>query len=175
MKVLLRLHDTVYPDNGHTNTRSTARGILFNDSGKLILNHLRCDDPDFGYRDYYEIPGGGVWPRETLFHALKRELVEETGVWIKDEVIPVGRVIDEYNVLKRINDNHYFICYADKSGESYMLQYEKDWIVEQVWVTIDEAIALYENVDTVKSPLGTLVVARELPILKRVKEILSNR
>ncbi len=173
MKLLYTLHDDVYPFSEYTHTRSISRAVLVNSKGEICLNHLLLDD-SFGHRDYFELPGGGQEKGETLIATLKRELKEEVGVTIKDNIIPLGRVVDEYNLIKRINNNHYYLCYVDKYIKRNPQEYEKVYIHDQIWVDIDKAINLYENVDYISSPLGKLVVARELPILKLAKKIMQK-
>ncbi|MCD8203510.1 MAG: NUDIX hydrolase [Coprobacillus sp.] len=170
MKLLYKLEDSIYPYMGFTHTRDISRCVLLNKEGKILLNHLVGDDK-FGHRDYYELPGGGKEKGESLQAALKREIREECGYLIKDDsIIELGRVIDAYNLINRVNNNHYYLCYIDTQCEKKLLEYEKALIYEQVWVSIDEAISLYEGVDTLSSPLATLVINRELPILKLVRD-----
>ncbi len=175
MKLLYKLEDTVYPYTGFTHTREISRCVLINNkNGKILLNHLVGDDK-FGHRDYYELPGGGKEKGETLANALKREIKEECGYLVKDtSIIPLGRVIDAYNLINRVNDNHYYLCYIESQCDKKLLEYEKVLIKEQIWVSIDEAIRLYEGVDIVSSPLATLVINRELPILKLVRNKYSD-
>ena len=52
--------------------RVSARGIVINND-KILLN-------EFGGGEYYNIPGGGVEPGETVKQAVVRELLEETGL-----------------------------------------------------------------------------------------------
>lgn len=54
--------------------RVSARGIVIKDN-KILLN-------EFGGGQYYNIPGGGVEPGETVRQAVVRELFEETGLHI---------------------------------------------------------------------------------------------
>lgn len=52
--------------------RVSARGIVIN-KDKILLN-------EFGGGEYYNIPGGGVEPDETVKQALVREILEECGL-----------------------------------------------------------------------------------------------
>ena len=52
--------------------RVSARGIVINND-KILLN-------EFGGGEYYNIPGGGVEPGETVKQAVVRELLEEAGL-----------------------------------------------------------------------------------------------
>ena len=56
-------------------TRAGAYGILIRD-GALLLTHQQHPIPEF------QLPGGGVDANESLFQALHREVLEETGWWI---------------------------------------------------------------------------------------------
>jgi len=58
--------------------RSTVKAIIL-DNGKVLLN--RCYDEPNG--DYYSLPGGGQEQYETLYDALVRECLEETGYTVE--------------------------------------------------------------------------------------------
>ncbi len=67
-----------------TNTRTVvevAVGVLINPAGALLLGQRPEGKP---YAGYWEFPGGKVEAGETLFEALKRELLEEIDVVIDD-------------------------------------------------------------------------------------------
>lgn len=52
--------------------RVSGRGIVINND-KILLN-------EFGGGEYYNIPGGGVEPGETVKQTVVREILEETGL-----------------------------------------------------------------------------------------------
>lgn len=52
--------------------RVSSRGIVI-DNGKILLN-------EFGGGKYYNIPGGGIEPGETVKQAVAREILEESGL-----------------------------------------------------------------------------------------------
>lgn len=58
--------------------RINVRGIIFKD-GKLFCQQL-TQGSDEQPRDYWCTPGGGMEDGESLIQALRREMVEETGV-----------------------------------------------------------------------------------------------
>jgi 8-oxo-dGTP pyrophosphatase MutT (NUDIX family) len=170
MKIINKLIDDQYDKSTITHTRKIARAILLNEENKVCLLHVLGDD-DFGHRDYYETPGGGVNENELIEEAVIREIKEETGYnsYIIQEL---GIVEDYYNLIHRHNVNHYYLLKTTSYEKEELEEYEKGIIDCKVWVDIDTAISLYENMN--KEKLEILVKNRELPILKMVKEILKG-
>ena len=168
MKTILKLKDNEYPFTYIDHTRKIARAILINEKGEVALNKLHGEDM-FGSRNYYETPGGGFHKGETSKNALFREIKEETGYEI-EILAPIGIVDDYYNLIHRHNRNFYYLCKTKRFIGKKLEEYEASMIEKLVWVTLDEAIHLYENMDV--SPVARLVINRELPILKKAKEML---
>ena len=171
MELLYSLIDDQYPDNGYNHTRPIVRAIIYNSQREIALIHILCDDI-FGHRDYLETPGGGVENNEDLITALKRELREEVGAEITD-IEEIGEVIDFYNLLNRKNDQFYFLCKLEKLHERHITNYEKKLLFEVKWIPIDTAIKMVE--ETKRTKIATLVINRELPILKIAKEMLDRK
>lgn len=168
MRTILKLLDNEFPLEYIDHTRKVARAILLNEKGEVALNKLHGFD-QFGSREYYETPGGGFHKYETSKKALFREIKEETGYQI-EIIAPIGIVDDYYNLIHRHNKNYYYLCKTVKYVGKKLDDYEKSMIEKLVWVSIDKAIEIYENMDV--SPVARLVINRELPILKKVKEML---
>ena len=59
--------------------RSAAKAVILRDN-RILLQH--CVDTGLGL-DYYELPGGGQLPQESLYDALRRECLEETGYSVR--------------------------------------------------------------------------------------------
>lgn len=164
MRLLAKYIDDQYPKTKITHTRLTVRAFVINDDKKVALQHLYCDDI-FGHRDYYETPGGGVKDNESLIEALKRELKEELGARV-DCIEEIGRVIDYYNLIQQRNDIYYYFCHVVEMSEPKYDIEESKYLDKTVWVDVEEAIKIYENMD--KYPLEKLVSRRELPIALNV-------
>ena len=170
MKQILHLKDEQYKFTHIDHVRYVSRGVLLNEKNEVALMKVDGDDI-FGHRDYYETPGGGKKDKETIKDACVRELQEETGyqcVILKE----LGLVVDYYNLIHRKNRNYYFLCKTTKFVGKHLDEYEKTMIENVIWVSIDEAINLYENMGG--SGVAILVKNRELPILKKVKKILEE-
>ena len=170
MKQILSLIDEQYPLDYIDHTRYIARAILLNDKNEVALIKVNGDDI-FGHRDYYETPGGGKKDKEHLSKACVREVQEETGfesIIIKE----LGLVVDYYNLIHRRNRNYYYLARTTHFVGKHLDNYETKMLEKVIWVNIDEAIRLYENMGG--SGVAILVRNRELPILMKVKKILER-
>lgn len=170
-EIKLDLRDEEWEFNGITNHRQTARAIVFDDAGYFYFVHVDRDD-DFGKVTYIETAGGGVENGENPDVAIYRELEEELGASV-EMICKIGVVSDYYNKIKRHNINNYYLCRVLSFGEKHMTEDEiNSWHLSTAKLRYDEAVVQYETGR--KAPLGRLVCNRELPILKRAKEILDN-
>ena len=165
-----RFIDDQFEKKEITHTRKVVRAIVVNSSFQIALIHIKCDD-SFGHRDYYETPGGGMEKGENRYASLRREILEEVGVSIKN-IHFLARVIDYYNLINRENDNYYYLCFVDEIYDTHLTDYEKTLFDSLVWVDIDSAIELYEKSNL--TPIAHLVYQREMPILLLAKQYLEN-
>ena len=171
MKVINKLKDTEFPNIGISHTRNIVRGIILNGDNKIALLKIKRDDI-FGKANYYETPGGGKKQFESLKDALIREIDEELGYKIK-VIQEIGLVEDAYNLIMRHNMNHYFLGRIVEKTMVHLESFGDSFIDDIVWVSIDEAISLYEQMSD--SGVAKLVKNRELPILHIVKKILGGK
>lgn len=162
----LHFKDNIYEFTFIDHVRDISRGIVFNDKKEVAILKLKIND-DFGLRDCYELPGGGVDSGETFIEAYSREMMEEVGYTVKD-VKPLIDVFDFYNLIHRENHNHYFVSKVDTFVGQHLTKYEKDLINNVVWVSLDTAIELFTN--NMFGGVGKLVQQRELPVLLELKE-----
>jgi len=170
MLPIFKFKDDQYPFNGITHEREIVRAVLLDENNCVCLEKI-VDSDAFGPRDYYETPGGGIKEGENHEQALKREIEEEVGY--KCEIIaPIADVDDYYNLIFRKNHNHFYLVKRLEKVEQHLEPDEKVRINKIIWVPIDEAINLYENMQNVL--VGRIVKQRELPILKLAKEMLEN-
>lgn len=168
----LELQDTEWPLEFIDHDRKIARAIVYDKMGNFYFVRAVRDD-DFGKATLIETAGGGVEQGEDLITAIKRELKEELGVEV-DVVCKIGVVSDYYNLIHRHNINNYFLCQINTFGEKNLTVDEiESFHLSTLKLMYDEAIIEYENRANTK--LGRLVANRELPILKRAKEIINNR
>lgn len=170
MEILGKFKDDQYPFIGVKEVREIVRAILLDENNNICLEYI-LDDDAFGPRDYYETPGGGIKPHENHIEALKREIQEEVGY--KIEVIDeIGEIDDYYNLIKRKNHNYYYLAKIIGKCESHLEPDEKRRINKIIFVSIDEAISLYENMQNIL--VGKLVKQRELPILRKAKMMIKE-
>ena len=170
MPKLFKYKDDQYMFKGVTHTREIVRAILIDENKNVCIEKL-FDDDGFGPRDYYETPGGGIKPGESHEDALHREIEEEVGY--KCEVYEhIADVKDYYNLIGRENHNHFYLVKRLEKVEQHLEPAEQIRIQKIIWVPIDEAIRLYENMQNVL--VGKIVKQRELPILRLAKEIIDR-
>lgn len=168
----LELSDTEWPFEYIDHDRQIARAIVYDKTGNFYFVRAVRDD-DFGKATIIETAGGGVEQGEDLITAIKRELKEELGVEA-DVVCKIGVVSDYYNIIHRHNINNYFLCQIKKFGEKNLTVDEiESFHLSTLKLTYDEAVCEYENRSDTK--LGRLVANRELPVLKRAKEIIYDK
>ena len=170
-ELYLELQDTEWPFEHSERDRAIARAICIDDDGSFYFVRVNRDDY-FGKATLIETAGGGVEEGEDLNTAIRRELKEELGA--DTEVIcKIGVVSDYYNLLHRHNINNYFLCKILSFGEKNMTQQEiEDFHMSTLKLTYDEAVAEYEK--RRETAIGRLICNRELPVLKRAKEILDS-
>lgn len=170
MKTILELIDDQYPLEEITHTRLISRGVLINDKREVALTKI-LDDDKFGHRDYYELPGGGVAEGEHPEQALIRELEEEVG-YTSSIIAEIGEVSDYYNLIGRHNRNYYYLARALTYVGQRLEDKEIGRIEKILWVPIDEAIALYEQMEP--TMISGLVRRRELPILLLARQMVNQ-
>ena len=165
----LELEDNEWPDNGTDHDREIVRAIVFDKNGDLFFVRASRDD-DFGRAVLIETSGGGVEKGENLRDALLRELREELGA--EAEILgELGTVSDRYNLIRRHNINHYFLCFARAFGKGSLTEDEKNvFHLSTLKLRYDEALEEYGKRS--ETPLGRLIANRELPVLRAAGEII---
>jgi len=171
-ELYLELEDREWPFTYTDHDRQIVRAIVFDDEGWLYFTRASRDD-HFGKATLIETSGGGVERGEDLLSAIHRELKEELGAQV-EVVCPIGVVSDYYNLIHRHNVNHYYLCRALSFGEKHLMPDEiEDFHLSTLRLTFDEAVREYER--RACTPIGRLIAARELPVLRRAKEILASK
>lgn len=169
-EIVIELQDKEWPFEYTDHDRRIARAIVFDDEGFFYFVRAERDD-DFGKATLIETSGGGVEKGEDLNSAIKRELKEELGAEV-EVVCKIGVVSDYYNLIHRRNLNNYFLCKVKSFGDKNLTQDEiEDFHLSTLKFTYDEAVAEYERRRETK--LGRLIANREIPMLRKAKEMIS--
>ncbi|SCY71757.1 tyrosine-protein phosphatase [Butyrivibrio sp. INlla14] len=170
-ELTIELQDTEWPFEYTDHDRRIARGIVYDDEGYFYFVRAQRDD-DFGKATLIETSGGGVEADEDLITAIKRELKEELGAEVSI-VCKIGLVSDYYNLIHRHNLNNYFLCKVLSFGEKNLTQDEiESFHLSTLRLSYQDAVKEYKRCSVTK--LGRLVANRELPMLKRAKEIIEG-
>jgi 8-oxo-dGTP pyrophosphatase MutT (NUDIX family) len=126
--------------------RKIASAIIFSKNGKILMGKK---DPAKGgvYPDCWHIPGGGMEEGETLEQALRREVLEETGIDVssyKIKFIPIANsgVAEKTlktgeRVLCHMEFNVFEVNINDQEAEDILLTPADD-LVEIRWFSLEE-------------------------------------
>lgn len=126
--------------------RKIASAIIISKDHKILMGRK---DPSKGgvYPDCWHIPGGGIDEGETIEQALKREVIEETGIDISSYKIKFIPIINSgiaekilktgERVLCNMEFNVFEINIDDKDAEDIILHPADDLIKTQ-WFSLEE-------------------------------------
>ena len=148
--------------------RVAVRGIIFVD-GKLLLIQS-----DFGE---VKFPGGGKEGEESDKDTLIREVLEETGFHVIPESIKeFGEVVEKrlsvHEPMIWHQINRYYFCKIDSvQEECHYTENELKHGFHQVWSTLDEAIAVNEEMLSREGRKAWN--QREYNVLKLIKEAIG--
>ncbi len=126
--------------------RCASKAIII-ENGAVLLNRCRREDGCI----YYDLPGGGQKPYESMEQTLLREVKEETGYEIRVERF-VG-LAEEINTNAELREKYpeythriLHIFTASLNGEKIDTPTEKDLHMEEsVWVSLDEIDNIQET------------------------------
>lgn len=124
---------------------------------------------------YHKIPGGGLEGEESLKEAVAREAMEEAGCEV--EIIDrIGEIEFEFpDVPGRFNHS---VCFLARKQKEYpspcFTDEEKSKKFRLIWVTLDQAIELFEELAT-DHPFEIAMNNRDLEFVKKAKEYITLR
>ncbi len=170
-ELYLELQDLEWPLAYIDHHRQIVRAIVVDGEEQFSFVRVYRDD-DFGKATLIETSGGGVEEGEAHEDALKRELREELGAEV-EILCKLGVVSDYYNLIHRHNINHYYLCRLLSVGEAHRTEEEvRDFHLSTLKLGYQDALWEYERCACTK--IGRLLAQRELPILRRAKDILDK-
>lgn len=124
--------------------RDIVGGFIFSKDGKLLLGQNRKGG---AYEGSFVVPGGGVDEGETTLEALRREMLEETGIDIQGATVTkiVGTLSGEHEktlrdtgerVWVQMDFTNYRIDLPTTAADTQVTA-EDDWYQPQ-WFSVDE-------------------------------------
>lgn len=145
MRILFTIDPGTYLDGLPTYERHAVRALICRDGLMLMQQGTRGD---------YKLPGGGMERGENQLEALRREVLEETGLTIlPGSEQPFGQVTERRRDYRESDRNFiqqsfcYVCCAADSTAAPAMTAQELSWGLHPVWVTLDQAIATNRRLD----------------------------
>lgn len=169
--IYLELQDDQWPFSYTDHHRQIVRAVVIDGDGGFCFVRAHRDDA-FGRATLIETAGGGMEPGEDPETALRRELREELGAEV-EILCELGTVSDYYNLIHRHNINHYYLCRALSFGETHLTEDEiRCFRLSTLRLSCEEALLEYET--RACTPIGRLIAARELPILRRAAALLNG-
>ena len=170
-ELYLELRDGEWLFTGTDHDRQIVRAIVVDDAGRYYFVRVLRDD-QFGKATLIETSGGGVEAGEASDDAIRRELREELGAEV-EILCRLGIVSDYYNLIRRHNINRYYLCRAVSFGKKHLTPDEiEEFHLSTLRLSYEEAVREYET--RACTPLGRLIAQRELPILRRARELLTG-
>lgn len=153
-------------ENMNVNYREAVRGIILHNDNILMVHSNKGD---------YKFPGGGINIGENHEETLKREVREETGYIIENVINKIGvvteRNVDEYekdSIFEMIS--YYYLCkVSDKQVFQQLDDYEKELDFRPIWIDLDKAIYLNEEILKNQIKDKNRWVYRETTVLKALK------
>jgi len=141
--------------------RCAAKALIVKD-GRILLN--RCRRTDGGV--YYDLPGGGQHSFESMEEAVRREVLEETGLSVR--VVRFAALAEEIYTDEALRRKYPDYCHrvmhifaAEPDGTAAGVSSEKDWGMEaSEWIPLNGVDDLPE--------------VRPSAIHRRLKEILDS-
>ena len=165
----VNLEDNEWPLTTIEQDRIIARAVVVDSDHNFYFVRVNRAD-EFGKATLIETAGGGVESGEDPDTAVRRELKEELGVDV-EVLCKIGVVSDYYNLIHRHNINHYFLCRTVSFGDKHLTRDEIEaFHLSTLKLKYEDALAEYDKCRCTK--LGRLIANREVPVLKRAKELL---
>ena len=125
-------------------SRLAARALVVQDGKYLFIRSKKYGECKF--------PGGGVDDSESMTQAVARELAEETGYLLVGSPILYGKTIEyardfegKYAIFH--HESLYYRCeIGEHHGVMHLDDYERDYGYEPLWLPLEEAISINEQV-----------------------------
>ena len=141
--------------------REAVRGIV-RKKDEILMVHTKEGD--------YKFPGGGVEASETHEEALKREVMEETGLEIDVVFELMGQVIerredhfDPSSVFEMVS--YYYLCSGEgKMKKQNLMEYEIELDFKPYWMKPEEAFL--SNLSIYRNDFPNRWLQRETEVLK---------
>jgi len=176
MKIIETIDHENYRDCTKVFKRRAVRAITFKNNKLVMIQSKKYGECKF--------PGGGQNQNEIDLDTLKRELLEETGLELKDETVTLYGLTTETRKSAFESDTKfemtsvYYLCETKDEINSLKLDdYENDYGYHMILVDIDDAIRNNEAlIDHKKEIVNQFIpwTERELVVLKDLRKTIKR-
>lgn len=177
MKEIIQLdqHEMGFIDSDDEPIRETAqaaRAVMTNEQGKIALLY-------FDANRSYKLPGARVHLGEDVLDALHRQVLEQTGYNITDDIREIG-FVDENRYFMHIREISYaYLVYASEYADPSLDERQRDRGMELRWAdNLDQALEWVENcgdIDREGSLAGLeMMKARDIAILHAAIDVMKE-
>lgn len=145
--------------------REAVRGLV-RKNDKILMIHTKEGD--------YKFPGGGVEEKESHEEALKREVLEETGLIIEEVYELIGQVIerredkhDSCSIFEMVS--YYYLCNGEgEMRKQNLIGYEIELDYKPYWLKPEEAFL--SNLTIYRNDFPNRWIQRETEVLRLLLE-----
>jgi 8-oxo-dGTP pyrophosphatase MutT (NUDIX family) len=170
LKEIIRVPDL--KTEGPTIIREAVRGIILHDHQLLMIHSTLHAD--------FKFPGGGSQTGESHQQTLSREIQEECGAEMLEFGAAFGKVI-EYDLPKETEfalfkmTSYYYFCQVNlQFFEQTLDDYEKALGFTPVWIKIEDAIRINQNILQNGNHTEIFWLNREIYILQELQKHLDK-
>ncbi len=167
MRKLIDLDSHNYKKEDYVYSRTAVRAIIYDNSFLYMIKSKKYGE--------YKFPGGGMETSESQVDTLKREVLEESGIIICDDIKPYGYVVEKRKSYLEEDAifymiSYYYLCSVKEFTDTQNLDaYEEEYGYELVRVHIDEAIKTNHELAQ-RNNEKYAWVTREFKVLEMIKD-----
>ena len=155
-------------DNDVNRVVIRAKSLIFNSSDEILLGYSH---------DIYQFIGGHIEENEDIIAGLKREILEETGINIDEEMFPFFKMVKYVKDYPKGGDNsryeyYYYYIRTDKKPNLEHVSYtddEKEGHFKLIYVPFAKVQELFED----NRKVSEVIALENIEAIEKVKKYIK--